>query len=238
MNRMNATPDSRGQVAIGIPPDERRCTASGKDGERCRAWASHRVLAERGEQLCSGHGHLGTLKQDQPMLAAAPPQGTSAVPSRHDGESDFGSAARSNGPDGDRVLARHELRRILRDRRAPHAARVSAARALDEMAARERSVETGRVFREHLAYLETVPLKPQPRAATADPPQGWIAACPSSKTTVVVDSRTRRGHSRNRTAPRRGSRGCAGQAVHLLTAHSLHIPARKSLSMSVWAATT
>jgi hypothetical protein len=57
------------------------------------------------------------------------------------------------------VLARHELRRTLRDRRAPHAARVTAARALDEMAAREQLVETGRAFREHLAYLEAVPFE-------------------------------------------------------------------------------
>jgi hypothetical protein len=61
--------------------------------------------------------------------------------------------------DGDKLLARHELRRILRDRRAPHAARVSAARVLDEMAARERLLETGRAFRERLALLETVPLE-------------------------------------------------------------------------------
>jgi hypothetical protein len=58
----------------------------------------------------------------------------------------------------DRLLARHELRRILRDRRAPHAAR-SAARALDEMAARERLNETGRAFRETLALLEAVPVE-------------------------------------------------------------------------------
>jgi hypothetical protein len=35
--------------------------------------------------------------------------------------------------------------------------RVSAARALDEMAARERLVESGRAFRERLTYLETIP---------------------------------------------------------------------------------
>ena len=57
------------------------------------------------------------------------------------------------------MLARRELRRILRDRRASHAARVSAARALGEMAARERSVDSGWAFRERLAYLETVPLE-------------------------------------------------------------------------------
>ena len=45
------------------------------------------------------------------------------------------------------------------DRRASHAARVSAARALDEMATRERLVETGRAFRERVEYLETVPLE-------------------------------------------------------------------------------
>jgi hypothetical protein len=57
------------------------------------------------------------------------------------------------------VLAGQELRRIIRDRRAPYAARVSAARALDEMATRDRLVETGRAFRERLAFLETVPLE-------------------------------------------------------------------------------
>ena len=58
-----------------------------------------------------------------------------------------------------KLLARHELRRILRDWRPSHAARVSATRALDEMATRERLVESGWAFRERLAYLETVPFQ-------------------------------------------------------------------------------
>jgi hypothetical protein len=93
------------------------------------------------------------------MLSAVPPQGTNAVPSKRVEGADLGSAALSNERDGDRLLARRELRRILRDRRASHAARVSAARALGEMAARERSVESGWAFRERLAFLETVPLE-------------------------------------------------------------------------------
>lgn len=36
---------------------------------------------------------------------------------------------------------------------------MSAARALDEMATRERLLETGHAFGEYRAYLETVPLE-------------------------------------------------------------------------------
>ena len=36
---------------------------------------------------------------------------------------------------------------------------MAAARTLNEIATRERLVETGRAFRERLAYLETIPLK-------------------------------------------------------------------------------
>lgn len=36
-----------------IPPDDRRCTGTGKDGQRCKAW---RI---RDHETCSGHSGLG-----------------------------------------------------------------------------------------------------------------------------------------------------------------------------------
>ena len=138
---------------------------------------SHRVLRERGEQLCSGHARLGTLKQDLPMLRDMPPQGTNAVPSSRIGGADLGSATSSNERDGDRALARHELRRILRDRRAPHAARVSAA-------CPRRDGVPGAVGRVRPSIQGAArvpgdrPPRAPPRAVTGAPHEGWVAACP------------------------------------------------------------
>jgi hypothetical protein len=93
MSRVKGATGSRVQATIAIPPDNRRCTGLGKDGERCRAWVSDRVLQERGEPLCAGHARLGVLKQDHPVPVAMPRQGTSAVPARGDGGLDCAASS-------------------------------------------------------------------------------------------------------------------------------------------------
>ena len=49
-----------------LPPDDRRCTEVGRDGERCKAWAVKG--AER--QLCAGHAGLGVAASPDAARAA------------------------------------------------------------------------------------------------------------------------------------------------------------------------
>lgn len=67
-----------------LPPDQRRCTATGPNGQRCKAWVSERVRRESGAHLCTGHARsVGLL--DAPIHAPldAPqhaPGGASGMP--------------------------------------------------------------------------------------------------------------------------------------------------------------
>lgn len=49
-----------------VPPDDRRCTGVGKDGERCKGWA----MREHAQQLCGGHAGVGVAASPEAARAA------------------------------------------------------------------------------------------------------------------------------------------------------------------------
>src|SRR4051812_51573 len=55
-----------------LPPDEKRCTGTGKDGDRCKAWAMKGAREDLGgERLCAGHGGKGLAASPEAASQAA-----------------------------------------------------------------------------------------------------------------------------------------------------------------------